>query len=101
MDAGLCPDDHAVADLGPSVRSLAIVPDGVLYRVPFAALGANDLDALVERYAVSQVPSATIAERLWHRRRAARPDARLLAFGDPAFDTRVGAALSSETDRWP
>lgn len=45
------------------VRRLIIVPDGALQRVPFALLRAGDR-WLVERYALSLAPSATVLHHL-------------------------------------
>jgi len=66
------------------VRALVIVPDGLLYRVPFDALVVGDRDGtpLVERYAISMAPSLTVAATWWREPlRAPRP--RMVAFGDP------------------
>jgi tetratricopeptide (TPR) repeat protein len=74
----------------PIVR-LVIVPDGALYRVPFAALRLPDGHAVVERYAIAIAPSATVIAALWHRH--PRPGgARVLAFGDPVLPHEAIAA---------
>ncbi len=73
----------AAAALGPAVTRLVLVPDDVLHRVPFAALRLHGR-YLVERYALAQAPSATVAADLWRRPPHAGPR-RVLAFGDPAF----------------
>ena len=89
----------ALATLPASVTALLIVPDGVLYDVPFSVLGlpGGGPDAvLIDRFSVSMVPSGRVAMELWKRAgatetgRAAPP--RILAFGDPAFDNRAAAA---------
>jgi CHAT domain-containing protein len=81
-DALLAP---ALDSLGPGVTRLVIVPDGALHRVPFDALRLADGRAVLERYEISLAPSAAVATLLW-RRATARGPARVLAFGDPAFN---------------
>ena len=82
-DALLAP---ALDSLGAGVTRLVIVPDGVLHRVPFDALRLRDGRAALERYEISLAPSAAVAALLWKRAPTHGP-ARVLAFGDPAFDT--------------
>jgi len=71
------------------VTRLEISPDGELYRVPFDALRLADDRYAVERFAISLVPSATVAHVL-----AALPPAtdasRLVAVGDPNFRSATG-----------
>ena len=77
----------AVAELPASVRRLAIVPDGVLHRIPWDVLRLAGGERTVERYSVGTVPSASVLAELW--RKGAPPTAStLLAFGDPARPTR-------------
>ncbi len=75
----------AVADLPPTIERLVIVPDGVLHRLPFEALMLGDGRVVLERFAVTLAPSATIALNLWRRPADHRP-VTLLAFGDPKFE---------------
>jgi CHAT domain-containing protein len=57
---------QAISDLAPQVRRLVIVPDGILHRLPFAALRPRrDGAPLAARYQVSVAPSATLWTR-WH-----------------------------------
>ena len=87
--------EPALADLGPEITRLVIVPDGPLHRLPWDALGLADGRRVVDRFAVSVAPSAAVVAALWRRaglRRAPTPGpVRLLAFGDPAFAS-TGAA---------
>jgi tetratricopeptide (TPR) repeat protein len=77
--------------LPSAIVRLVIVPDGALYRVPFAALRLPDGHAVVERYAIAIAPSATVIATLWHRH--SRPGgARVLAFGDPVLPHEAIAA---------
>jgi CHAT domain-containing protein len=82
-DALLAP---ALDSLDARVTRLVIVPDGALHRVPFDALRLADGRAALERYEISLVPSAAVAMLLW-KRTAPNGPARVLAFGDPAFNT--------------
>jgi len=85
----------ALSHLDESVRHLIIIPDGPVHRVAFDALRLPDGRYLGERYAVSLAPSAGVLQALWSRPRSGsdRP-MRLLAFGDPAFDTESGGGSS-------
>ncbi|MEP7326182.1 MAG: CHAT domain-containing protein [Gemmatimonadota bacterium] len=76
--------DRALALLPDSIRRLVIVPDGVLYQLPFDALPQADGVPLIARFAVSQAPSAAIAMALSRRPVSTRAP-RVLAFGDPTF----------------
>ena len=73
----------ALGRLPAGVTELIIVPEDVLYRVPFAVLRVNG-HRIVERFAVHVVPSAAVALALWGTRAPPGP-ARMLAFGDPRF----------------
>jgi CHAT domain-containing protein/Tfp pilus assembly protein PilF len=69
-----------------SAQELLIVPDGILYYLPFETLISPRGRFVVEDYALTYAPSASVACGL--RRDALRngPQRReLLAFGDPAF----------------
>ena len=79
------------------VTRLVIVPDGPLYRVPFAALRLPSGRAVVERYAIAIAPSATVIATLWHRPRRVGI-ARVLAFGDPILPHEAIAETISEDD---
>jgi len=84
----------AVAQLDTGIRRLVIIPDGPLHRLPFDALRLSDgRHFAAERYAISTAPSAKVLISLWsHHPITSRP-MRLLAFGDPAFESRPGAGL--------
>jgi CHAT domain-containing protein len=78
----------AVARLDPGVRRLVIIPDGPLHRLAFDALRLTDGHYVAERYAVSNAPSARVLVSLWrHDPLTSRP-MRLLAFGDPAAESK-------------
>ncbi len=83
----------ALALVPASVRRLVIVPDGPLHRVPFDALrsGTAHGPMLIDRFAISLAPSASVAASWWANAPRA-PLPRLLAFGDPA-----GVRLATNT----
>lgn len=89
--------DSAAAVLPAGVTRLVIVPDGILHRLPYDALRLADERVVLERFAVSVAPSASVARALWSRGASmedAAASARLLAVGDPAFAGERGAADS-------
>jgi len=88
---------EALAGLPPQVSRLVIVPDGILHRLPFAALRPRRQGSvLAERYQISIVPSAT----LWARWRGQpRHGARAaLALADPALPAALAEAAWRQGD---
>jgi CHAT domain-containing protein len=73
---------------------LTIVPDGVLWDLPFQALRSDAGRWLIEDFAVSYAPSLTVLRETMKIRRSTAPPT-LMAFGDPAFGT--GAEPLPET----
>ncbi|HEX7437459.1 MAG TPA: CHAT domain-containing protein, partial [Caldimonas sp.] len=63
---------------------LIIVPDGVLWDLPFQALQSSARRYLVEDMAVSYAPSITVLREMMRRRSATPARRTLLAFGNPA-----------------
>jgi CHAT domain-containing protein/Tfp pilus assembly protein PilF len=68
--------------------SLVIVPDGMLWNLPFQALRSPKEKYLIEDYAVSYAPSLTVLREMTARARpnrsaSAKNDSLLLAFGNP------------------
>ena len=80
-----------IADLPARIVRLVIIPDGALHRIPFAALRIHDGRPLVERFAISLAPSATVVATLWHRPQIIR-EATILAFGDPVQPSEAALA---------
>ena len=82
--------------LPKAVTRLEISPDGDLFRVPFEALRLAGGRYAVERFAISIVPSATVAQAL-----ASLPSVptatRLVAVGDPVFRSAL-ARLPQSAD---
>ena len=74
----------------PPGRPLVVVPDGILQRVPFAALREPETGArLIERRAISfQTSLAAASERAGSPTSPRRKDWTVIAVGDPAFDRR-------------
>jgi tetratricopeptide (TPR) repeat protein len=69
--------------LGPEVRRLVVVPDGVLNELPFAALRASpDAPPLGALYEIALAPSATLWSR-WRRVADRRLPAAALVLADP------------------
>jgi hypothetical protein len=72
----------ALGALPPEVRTLIVVDDQGLHRVPFDLIRLPSGEELVERFAIQHAPSATLLLALWAR--PARQGAGgLLAIGDP------------------
>lgn len=78
-------------------RSLLVVPDGILYYLPFEALiGEGSADAphyLVDDWPVSYAPSASVLGQIkkeYRQRAGTRPAKELLAFGDPVYSAESG-----------
>ena len=70
-------------DLPAGVRRLVLVPDDALHRLPFAALRETpQAPPLAARYALTQVPSATLW-LAWEGRRPAAAPIPALALADP------------------
>jgi CHAT domain-containing protein len=73
-------------------QSLIIVPDGVLYYVPFEALqAAGSSRYLFERFPISYAPSAT-SLAVPDQSSPPAPQKMLLAFGDPVYARSAATA---------
>ncbi len=87
-----------VRALSPAIERLVIVPDGLLYRIPFPALRLSNGTYAVDRYAISSVPSATVVADLWSHPPAVRHGpARVLAFGNAIPDPGAGGTAERGT----
>jgi len=84
---------EAMAGLGPEVRRLILLPDGVLHPLPFEVLRpAPDAEPLGVRYTIVRAPSAT----LWVRTRARSGSEQrepLLALADPSSPSAEVASV--------
>jgi len=70
---------------GPAVENLVIVPWGELHRVPFESLRLGGR-YLVERFAVSYLPAASVLKYLEKGKGPRERPSRLIAFVDPDTD---------------
>ena len=65
---------------------LIIVPDGVLWELPFQALQSSAHRYVIEDMAVSYAPSITVLREMMRLRSDTRAPRTLLAFGNPAVN---------------
>jgi CHAT domain-containing protein len=82
-------EDH----LCPPVEHLIIVPDGILYYLPFETLVKSDTKTsepkyLVELYDISYAPSVSSLAHLMEKERPRRYTKALLAVGNPVYISR-------------
>ena len=73
--------------------SLCIVPDGILWDLPFQALEPRDGHYLLEDYAISYAPSLSVLKQMSVRKNSERPASSLLAFGNPAMSNEIAANI--------
>lgn len=67
-------------------KQLCVVPDGILYRLPFAALWSRETDSyLIEEITLSYAPSSSSAILLSEKAAALGGEDRLFVVGDPEF----------------
>jgi CHAT domain-containing protein len=87
------------ANLLATKRTLLIVPDGVLYYLPFESLLTAEpsscvetdyrkLPYLLKQWTVHYVPSASVLASLRQRPSRGETAKTLLAFGDPVYEIR-------------
>jgi CHAT domain-containing protein/tetratricopeptide (TPR) repeat protein len=78
---------------------LIIVPDGVLWEVPFQTLKSSANRFLIEDYAVSYAPSLTVLREMMNLKRTRRSTPRaltaLVAFGNPDVAPTTEASLKT------
>ena len=75
--------------------SLCIVPDGILWDLPFQALLPNDGRYLLENYAISYTPSLSVLKVMSGRKINDRATASLLAFGNPTLPAEIAANIKT------
>ena len=94
----------ALATLPTEVRSLVIIPDDALFRIPFGGLRASEDDPPIGGgFNISIVPSAAVWVHLKDASRTASPDrgSAALIFFDPDNGERVGEASGTRVgDPW-
>lgn len=87
----------ALTDLPPEINRLVIVPDGVLHRLPFAALRPRrEGSPLADRYRISMASSATLWDR-W-RRQPRRESRAALVLADPLLPAEVAETAERRGD---
>jgi CHAT domain-containing protein len=84
----------AVGLLGPEIRRLVVIPDGILHELPFAALRPRpEADPLGSRYELAVAPSATLWARWTSPARVAPPVAALVVAAPDLPARAPGVAL--------
>jgi CHAT domain-containing protein len=73
-------------------REIVIAPDGVLWKLPFAALIDRSGRYVVERSAISYTPSLRLLTRTPER---SGSSARLLAIGNPTLEFQAASQITS------
>jgi CHAT domain-containing protein len=79
FDMVLGPMGHALS----GKTSLIVVPDGMLWNLPFQALQMTDGRYLIEQAAISYAPSVTVLREMMRPRQQDPAASALLAFGNP------------------
>lgn len=75
--------------------NLIIVPDGILWDLPFQALRTDGEHYLIERSAISYAPSLTALREMQKRPRAATSGIDLVALGNPRNGSVVAARIKT------
>ena len=75
---------------------LCVIPDGILWDLPFQALEPKDGHYLLEDYAISYAPSLSVLKEMATRKKTDQPlGASLLAFGNPTLPREVAANMKA------
>lgn len=72
---------------------ICIIPDGVLWRVPFHVLQDARGRHLIERVELFYAPSMSVLQLAAHRRRKVQPARQLVAFGNPLIEGKTRSEL--------
>lgn len=75
--------------------SLCIVPDGILWDLPFQALEPRDGHYLLEDYTISYAPSLSVLREMSVRKKAQPAITSLLAFGNPTMPAEIAANIKA------
>jgi CHAT domain-containing protein/TPR repeat protein len=79
-------------ELTESIENLIIVPDGLLYYLPFETLMTKSRERLsndnflIEKYKITYAPSCSSLLFLSRKKKITNPQKSLLAIGNPVFD---------------
>jgi len=83
--------------IAESVENLIIVPDGILYYLPFETLipytqnQSSEGDYLIENYKISYAPSSSVLLYLTEKKFNHKRAKSLLAFGNPSYTLKVSS----------
>jgi len=75
--------------------SLCIVPDGILWDLPFQALEPREGHYLLEDYSISYAPSLSVLGQMSGRKKTETTGTSLLAFGNPNLQNEVAANMKA------
>ena len=93
-------EEEGLSDLD----QLIVIPDGVLYYLPFETLimnsegSDNDKKMLIQQFKVSYAPSASSLYYLLKTKNKVRQAKTLLAFGNPFYELDAGAGRKENKD---
>jgi CHAT domain-containing protein/tetratricopeptide (TPR) repeat protein len=81
----------------PGKTNLVIIPDGVLWELPFQTLQSARNHFLIEDAAISYAPSLTVLQKMMQTRqkRGTAPANTLLAIGNPIISTQTLAQIKT------
>jgi CHAT domain-containing protein len=75
--------------------SLCIVPDGILWDLPFQALEPRAGRYLLEDYSISYAPSLSVLGEMSVQKKTERTSPSLLAFGNPTVPSEIAANIKT------
>jgi len=75
--------------------SVCIVPDGILWDLPFQALEPRDGHYLLEDYAISYAPSLSVLAQMSRIKKSGDASTSLLAFGNPTMPGEIAANIKT------
>lgn len=75
--------------------SICIVPDGILWDLPFQALEPRAGRYLLEDFSISYAPSLSVLGEMSVQKKAERASNSLLAFGNPTLPSEIAANIKT------
>jgi CHAT domain-containing protein len=75
--------------------ALCLVPDGILWDLPFQALEPRNGHYLLEDYAISYAPSLSVLKEMFARTKTECRCSSLLAFGNPTMPAEIAANIKA------
>ncbi len=77
-------------------NTLCIIPDGILWDLPFQALQPSEGRYLLEDRAISYAPSLAVLREMSAQKKLSQPSAiSLLAFGNPSLPTEIATNMKA------